>query len=151
MAAVRFRTNTPAVTAQVIEGEVILLNLHSGVYYSLVGSGAEIWSLIQARATVDEIVSEMASRYTGEPAVTDAVLRLLGQLREESLIIPLEPGAAPPADADPVGGNSRGGVRGGFQAPVLQKFSEMQEMLLLDPIHEVDATGWPHVKPGSGQ
>jgi hypothetical protein len=28
----------------------------------------------------------------------------------------------------------------------LQKFTDMQELLLLDPIHEVDERGWPHRK-----
>jgi hypothetical protein len=30
-----------------------------------------------------------------------------------------------------------------FVAPVLDKYTDMQELLLLDPIHEVDASGWP--------
>jgi hypothetical protein len=33
-----------------------------------------------------------------------------------------------------------------FVAPVLHKHTDMQDLLLLDPIHEVDETGWPSVK-----
>ena len=32
----------------------------------------------------------------------------------------------------------------GFEAPILQKYTDMQDLLLLDPIHEVDEAGWPH-------
>ena len=34
-----------------------------------------------------------------------------------------------------------------FQAPSLQKYTDMEEMLALDPIHEVDEEmGWPSAK-----
>ena len=33
-------------------------------------------------------------------------------------------------------------------APVLNKYSDMQDLLLLDPIHDVDEeAGWPTNKP----
>ena len=31
----------------------------------------------------------------------------------------------------------------GFVAPQLHKYTDMQELLLLDPIHDVDQEGWP--------
>ena len=34
-----------------------------------------------------------------------------------------------------------------YQAPVLQAFDDMQDLLLFDPIHEVEPTGWPQVSP----
>ena len=34
-----------------------------------------------------------------------------------------------------------------FQEPALQKYTDMEDLLLLDPIHEVDDTGWPNPKP----
>jgi len=30
-----------------------------------------------------------------------------------------------------------------YAPPVLETFSDMQDLLLLDPIHEVDDAGWP--------
>jgi hypothetical protein len=34
---------------------------------------------------------------------------------------------------------------------VLERYTDMQELLLLDPIHDVDESGWPHRKvPGKG-
>jgi len=38
-----------------------------------------------------------------------------------------------------------------FDAPVLHSYTDMQDVLLLDPIHDVDETGWPssrNVPPG---
>jgi hypothetical protein len=31
-----------------------------------------------------------------------------------------------------------------YLQPSFEKYSDMQEMLLLDPIHEVSEAGWPH-------
>ena len=31
-----------------------------------------------------------------------------------------------------------------YVPPQIERFTDMQELLLLDPIHEVDDTGWPH-------
>jgi hypothetical protein len=30
-----------------------------------------------------------------------------------------------------------------YKIPVLNKYTDMQELLLLDPIHDVNAQGWP--------
>jgi hypothetical protein len=30
--------------------------------------------------------------------------------------------------------------------PVLERYTDMQELLFLDPIHDVDESGWPHRK-----
>jgi hypothetical protein len=35
-----------------------------------------------------------------------------------------------------------------FRAPGLQRFEDMRGFLLVDPIHEVDDAGWPHMRPG---
>ena len=38
-------------------------------------------------------------------------------------------------------------VNGGFDEPVLHKYEDMKDMLLLDPIHDVDdEAGWPQPK-----
>lgn len=40
-------------------------------------------------------------------------------------------------------------VVGAFVAPVLHKYTDMQEFMLVDPLHDVEAdAGWPHVKAG---
>jgi hypothetical protein len=36
-----------------------------------------------------------------------------------------------------------------FTHPQLQKYTDMQELLLLDPIHEVEESGWPATACGS--
>ena len=35
------------------------------------------------------------------------------------------------------------GERGAYVSPGVDKYTDMQELILLDPVHEVDAIGWP--------
>jgi hypothetical protein len=87
----------------------------------------------------------MAGRYGVEaPTAQNAVDRFVSELSNEGIIVPLEtdgpnghPPAAPEFATPP----------GAFGPPRLQKFTDMQELLLLDPIHEVDEAGWPHTRP----
>ena len=56
----RFRINKPHVINEIIDGEVVILNLDTGNYYSMDKSGADIWELIEDNAGVGEIVEEIA-------------------------------------------------------------------------------------------
>jgi hypothetical protein len=40
-------------------------------------------------------------------------------------------------------------VGGSFEPPTLEHYTDMEYFLLLDPIHEVDESGWPHA-PAAG-
>ena len=46
-------------------------------------------------------------------------------------------------DSDPIGRPDDLGTAPAFVTPELHKFTDMQELLLVDPIHEVTEEGWP--------
>jgi hypothetical protein len=139
----RFRINQPAVIGQVIEGEAIVVNLDSGAYYSLDRAGADVWNLIEQGATVQDIISGITARYAGEaPTIRAAVLQLVEGLQQENLIVSDTVSAGPmPAEI------LSDGDKPLFQVPVLHKYTDMAELLLLDPIHDVGEMGWPQTDP----
>jgi hypothetical protein len=140
----RFRVNGSGVTHEVVDDEAVIINLETGSYYSLELVGAEIWSMLTAHLSLGAIVEHLARRYAGDRSEMElAVHGLVGELHRERLIVAAEDGiAAPPLSPGPAPAE---GLRP-FRVPVLQKFTDMQELLLLDPIHEVDERGWPHRK-----
>jgi hypothetical protein len=141
-----FRVNSPDVTNEIIDGEAVIINLVTGNYYSLEGEGAEIWSLLASGATIYAIVDQMTRCYAGDRAtISESVLGLALQLQQEQLIL-VSNEMGVPAVADPPHAHTNGNSRQQFRAPELHKFTDMQELLILDPIHEVDAAGWPHKK-----
>lgn len=137
----RYRVNHPQVINEMIDGEAIMINLASGSYYSLDTLGAEIWGLVEKSLSADDIVVELRRRYDAPASEIDSAVRdLLEQMSREQLIVPDEgarPGAPTPAGSPETD-------RMPFRAPQLQKFTDMQDLILLDPVHEVAQQGWPH-------
>jgi Coenzyme PQQ synthesis protein D (PqqD) len=140
----RFRVNSPNVIHETIEGEVILIDLKTGTYYSLREAGAAIWEAIDRGAGLDAIEDALERRYDGSSdEIREAVQRLVGELECEGLICADPDGATA---GQPVFEPGRG-IRRPFEAPSLEKHTDMQDLILLDPVHEVGAQGWPHPAP----
>lgn len=136
-----YRIASPQITSEIVDGEVMIINLKNGHYFNLNGSCIEIWGLVQDGASRDKILSRLSRSYSADREVLAAELdRLLAELQKEELI-GLFSGEDPPAQA---AGAPAAPLP--FVAPVLTKFSDMQELLLLDPIHDVDDAGWPQAK-----
>lgn len=137
-----FQLNAPDVVHEELDGEIIVMHLQSGNYYSLVGSGAAIWTdLVVGRLDSDLVVSRLLDRVTAEPGVVISEMdRFFKTLVDESLIVAStsSPGVSAPTEPAVVTGQ-----REPFVPPTIEKYSDMQELLLVDPIHEVDSTGWP--------
>lgn len=139
-----YRVNSPAVIGEVLDGEAIIVNLDSGAYYSLDGAGAEVWRAVQTGATLPQLIDLTVARYHGPAAeIAAGVTVLVEDLVAEGLLVTDEGASVAPelTDATPPG------ERPPFVRPILQKYTDMADLLLLDPIHEVDEQGWPHPAP----
>src|SRR5919112_5164644 len=83
----RFRVNNPNVISETIQGETIIIHLTTGTYYSLQGSGAEVWESIAGAASATEIAEDLAARYSISAAEAEAgVVALLDELKREDLV-----------------------------------------------------------------
>ncbi len=139
-----YQLGSPAVVHETIDGEVIMVNLDTGCYYSLDGAGAVAWEQLTQGASLARTVEAVERLYAGSNGDLEAALQpLLSELLAENLLKPLDSGAAPASLPDlPAADGKRP-----FVAPVLNKHTDMQDLLLLDPIHEVDEAGWPSARP----
>ncbi|HET6515027.1 MAG TPA: PqqD family protein [Thermodesulfovibrionales bacterium] len=141
----RFRINSPKVIHETIDGETVLVHLDSGNYYSLDGAGADIWGLINRSFDLNGIIEWIAGRYRADRGeIEEALNRLMSELQREDLIVTDEGGGS--EEALGRAGCEAASHREGpeiFVHPVLHKYTDMQDLLLLDPIHDVDETGWP--------
>lgn len=144
----RVRVNAPHVVHETIDGETILIHLGTGTYYSLDGIGAEVWELLAVGGDPTALLMAAADRYDGDVGeVQEGLSSLLAELLREQLLIEGEPPAiAETAIAEtprlPAG-------RVPFSRPALNIYTDMQEFMLVDPLHDVDEhAGWPHAKTG---
>jgi hypothetical protein len=139
-----FRINTPTVVHETIDDEVVIIDFENGSYYSLDKVGADIWNLIKDGATVSEIVAGITHRYEGKHQdIEKGVNQLITELQQENLIVSDD--AREPERFEKSIRTSLETEKFSFEAPALQKYTDMQELLLLDPIHDVDETGWPSI------
>jgi hypothetical protein len=141
----RFRVTEPNVVFETFDEEIVAVNLDTGNYYSISRSGPKIWMDIVDGFGEDDIVDRARSRHNGErEAITSEVTSFLNRLIAEGLIVensnssPRTAAATKPvADKTP------------FESPRIENYSDMQDLLMLDPIHDVDPAGWPVAKTNS--
>lgn len=122
------RPNEPAVAATVIDGEAIIINVLSGVYYSLDGVGALIWSLIAAGFRNQQIIERVAKLYdVSQQQVREDLEKLAGELLTEGIVWitaePPEPDTSLPIDQP----------AGSYHSPELNIYTDMEDLLALDP------------------
>ena len=138
MLAAWYRINTPNVVHEVIEGEAVIVNLATGLYYSVDRSGVDIWALLEQERAVADIITTLAERYTGQREIIEAtVQKFLALLEAENLIVPQ---AGPAPAAPPALSPATGAYVPRFEPPALQKYSDMEDLLLLDPLHTLGQT-----------
>lgn len=142
-----FECNEPSVIFERFDDETILINLDSGRYYSLDPVGVVVWEMITHPLSIEELLARLKSHYDAdESAIESALLDFIEKMKEEQLIRPCR--QAPPAATDTTADALLPEARA-FAAPVLARYEDMAEMLLLDPVHDVAEAGWPQAPPAS--
>jgi hypothetical protein len=132
----RFRIG-PEIVHETVDGEVIAIDLDNGSYYSLAGSGPLIWSLLADGASEVELRDTLEARFGGVETIAGDVSALLGQLRESGLIVEAE------REEGVATLTAKAGDGEVYEAPRFERYTDMKDYFLLDPIHEVDTAGWP--------
>ncbi len=118
----------PEVVGKVIDGEAIIINLATGMYYSADEVGAFIWTLLESGHNLAEVATQIAARYdvAEDRARADAepvVLRLL----REGLI------RAAQREPDPAAAAADSDERRAYVQPSLEVHRDMKDLLALDP------------------
>ena len=138
----RFSIKAPNVVSEVFDREVVVVNLDAGIYYSIGGWSAQIWMLLQNHASINEIIEQIQPYCKDDlNIIKNTVTAFIEDLLNKGLIVIDENATKQNSfilSLDP-----------SEQIPTLglEEFSDMQDMLLLDPVHDVDAAGWPIAKP----
>jgi hypothetical protein len=132
----RYTTQVPMLVSRQFDDEVILANFETGLYYSMIGSAADIWLGLRSGATVKEIVKafEMLGAH-GSFDTKRYIMSFIEQLLAKKIVAP-DGGVSAPQPWSPQFSNP-------FSPPVLECFDNLRDLLLLDPVHDVSNAGWP--------
>ena len=137
MGSASFRVNSPTVVSETVDQEVVMIHLDTGNYYSLRSTGALIWDALERGATVESITSALDANSHNGSDIGAVVGSFVNELRAEELIVPADNPATSSSATIELSAHP-------FEPPVLEKYTDMQHLILLDPVHEVDdGEGWP--------
>jgi hypothetical protein len=131
-----YEVAAPEVVDEDFGGEFVVLNLADGRYFSLRGVAASLWRDVRAGHAVDAIVAAVGRV---ESTLARDVAGFFAALVEAGLIRPSASAAAAQVDAVSVAE-----LLHERAAPVFEAFDDMAELILSDPIHDVEEDiGWP--------
>lgn len=139
-----YRRNDAELAAEQFEDGLVVINFLTGRYFSMNSTAECIWMLLEHGCSSEGIVTQLAE-YCAVPA-TDAaqlcveVSAFIAKLEQERLVfcdtmatdvpvIPLTAAQFP------------------YEAPHIEVFEDLADLILLDPIHDVnEQLGWPAVR-----
>lgn len=133
-----YRIVDSKVAHEIIDGEAIIIHFDTGNYYSLNGISSRMWEWFEARASRTQIHEAFKPMTIDQAKGLDAFIENLVQ---EGILEKTSSGADSPATLP------RHEIP--FELPTLSKYNDMQVLLLSDPIHDVDETGWPNLEADS--
>jgi hypothetical protein len=131
----------PQVLRELIDGEVVIINMQSGSYYSLMDTGAIVWEMLEQSWGRSDMLDRLVAQYDADAdTLAQSLDQLLEQLHNESLILVAE------ATKTSIKTEDLPQQKQPFTPPTFYKYDDMQELLLVDPIHDVDPAGWPNLQ-----
>lgn len=133
----RFEVASQDIVHETIEGEVVIVNLENGFYYSTDKAGCQIWNMLLGGFSVGEIVQSLRDRFPQQAdEISTPTTSMINDLFGERLIKVSKDAQGPEAGQPP-----EVEIGDEFVPPALAKHREMQDLLLVDPIHVVADSG----------
>ncbi len=122
----RYSLNVRDLAAKTVEGETVLINLATGVYYSIAGAGAVAFARLSAGEDPADVAADLARLYETDAATVAADLeRFVASLLEETILVEGEPRSPADLETPP--------ASGAYAAPELEVYTDMGDLLALDP------------------
>jgi hypothetical protein len=126
-----YRIREPFIAHEGVDDEVVAIDFNSGSYFSLRGPANVAWSALDGSEARDVgHVAAAVAEHHPDQADPDRVHALLDRLTADGLLERTgDPSAEPDVDL--------GGL-------AYERFTDMEELILLDPVHDVSEAGWPN-------
>ncbi|MBP7832249.1 MAG: PqqD family protein [Candidatus Levybacteria bacterium] len=139
----KFKIN-PDIVYDTIGGEVILLDIEKGNYYQLKNEAVQVWDeLMNRKISSATMVADSLSKsgaYSSNE-ILESIIPFIDELESEHILLEIKE-----SNENTSLSRVKGKVKRKFPTPVLLKYTDMQSILLLDPIHDTYDKGWPNKK-----
>jgi hypothetical protein len=135
-----YKHNDEQVAAEEFDGEFVLIHFARGTYFSLRHAAVDVWRQFRTGANPAQVEARILDRFSVTGDVGPAELkRCIQVLIDEALLREVEAPGPPVEDwSSQV-----------WTAPAVEIYSDLQDLIVLDPVHEVDnSSGWPRRAAG---
>lgn len=130
-----FRVDARRCLHETLDGDTIVIDSARGWLLVFDGIASTIWQLMVQGAMPGAVRDEVRSRYGAEAA--DEVGEFLDELESAGLVVA-------DTDVDPVDPATADWPTS-YVAPTVNRFDDVADILMMDPIHEVEVDeGWPN-------
>jgi len=130
-----YQMRSSQVTFERIDGELILISMDSGKYYSATGTAADIFYLIENKTPLNKFNEVLEKHFTHFD--DSEILSFVDKISSENLI---EPCPQPNIDHVDLPDDYQRGI---WVSPSIIEFSDLQDLILVDPVHDASLNGWP--------
>lgn len=113
------------IVSKLMDGEAIVINLTSGVYYSMEGTAAKIWRDLCAGVDLDTLIADAQGAFPGQPDVPAQIEAFVAQLVTDGLLA--EGGVAVADVLEVVAWPTT------YSIPMRESFDDVAAMVALDP------------------
>lgn len=132
--------NTEQVSSEIFGEEAVVVNFMTGKYFGMTGSAPVIWQLFETPVTRDDVINSLKGLHGKTDELIEQVKTFIDVLLQENLII--NAGELPGENS-----HSKAIILNPDilkLPPVIEIFDDLQELIVLDPIHDADPErGWP--------
>lgn len=128
-----FALRHPRIIHEGVDAETaLIINLDRGVYYDMRGVACTIWKSALAGLPLEAIAAEVERHHSDcEDRLREVVAQFVQSLLDEELLAVAA--RAPSAAAE----RRDGCEKTPYRAPALERYTDLEELLRADPIHEV--------------
>lgn len=129
----------PNVVADDFDNDTVVVNLDTGTYFNLRKGASTLWELLVSGVDTEILVQTLVEHADIDASAFQTRLQqFITELADHGLITP-GVGDATEFPQDRVA--SLSGIS--LDDIVLEVYSDLQDILLLDPVHDVGPDGWP--------
>ena len=131
----RYQINYPNVVAESFGSESVIVNLEKGTYFSLDEFATVLWNLICTHMALGAISTLLIQKFPqNQSEGTHEFKQFFEVLIEHQLIKEYSEGSVVREYVFP---------QIQYSKPVITVHNDLQDILLLDPVHDVNKEGWP--------
>ena len=133
-----YKIDSKNVSWERVDYEVIAIQLETGRYYNLLNTSADIWSLLAGGASIESLSLAFSQLFPTNNSIRIDIESFIIQCISAKLLL-VDEEFKPEFFEDAKLSSLQTWV-----TPILIEYSDLQDLILVDPIHDVKESGWPN-------